>query len=121
MLSKKSISCELVCRRLDAADIPNIVSIHGDGFPNGALTAFGRSCLETYYGWHMEGRHAVGAIGVERDGALIGYCVLIRHNDFCGFLRRALPTLAWSLLRSPSLALRSGFATRVRGGLGLLL
>src|SRR5437764_14526043 len=121
MLSKLPSPSRLLCRPLNAGDIADIVSLHNDGFPNGALTAFGRRCVEKYYLWHMRGPHAVAAIGLELDGVLIGYSVLIRHNDFSGFLLRALPTLAWTVLRAPWLALRRGFASRLRGGLGLLL
>jgi len=108
------------CRRLNTADIAQVASIHSAAFPGGTLTAFGGRCLEQFYAWHMEGKHAIAAIGLERGGALIGYCILLRRNDFGGFLRRAFLTIAGRLLQSPSLALRSGFVPRLRGGLSLV-
>src|SRR5436309_1057273 len=112
---------EVVCRQLTAADLPPIASIHIEAFPRGTLTAFGVRCVEKYYAWHLDGDHAVETIGLEYDGTLIGFCVLLWHNQFAGFVHRALPTIVGRLLRSPSLAMRRGFASRLRGGMGLLM
>ena len=114
-------SPDLRCRRLGAADLPAIASIHREAFSSGTLTAFGPKCVEKYYAWHMEGKHAVATLGLESEHGLIGFCVLLSHNQFFGFLHRALPDIVASLLRSPSLAIRRGFASRVRGGMGLLI
>jgi ribosomal protein S18 acetylase RimI-like enzyme len=114
-------SPELICRRLSATDLSSIAEIHRLAFPNGTLTAFGTRCIEKYYSWHMEGKHAVETIGLQRDGALIGFCVLLWHNQFFGFLQRAFPNILGRLLCSPAIAVSRGFVSRLRGGVGLLM
>jgi len=120
MTPKIKDSPELVCRRLNGADLPQIASIHSAAFPDALFTAFGPNCVARYYSWHMEGKHAVSTIGLECGDKLIGFCVLLRWNDFRGFLRRDLPILVARLLRSPSLAMRPGFVKRLRGGTSVL-
>src|SRR5215475_8803350 len=108
-MPQKLNTLEPICRLLTVADLPVIASIHRDAFPSGILTAFGPSCVEKYYSWHLEGKHAVRTFGLEQEGNLIGFCVLLRHNQFSGFLRRALPAIVGRLLCSPSLILRPKF------------
>ena len=100
---------EPVCRRLTTADLAAIASIHCEAFSNGILTAFGPKCIEKYYAWHMEGKHGVATLGLEQAGTLIAYCVLLRRNQFSGFLQRAFPNILGKLFCSPSLAVRRGF------------
>jgi ribosomal protein S18 acetylase RimI-like enzyme len=98
-----------------------MASIHCLGFPHGTLTSMGTPCIKKYYRWHMEGKHAIATFGLELQGVVIGYCVLLSHNQFSGFLLRALPIILRRLARTPSLAIKPGFGRQLRGGLSLLL
>lgn len=119
MYSSSDDSSETVCRRVDLRDLPAIVAVHCAAFPHTLLTAFGEKCVAEFYRWHLEGEHAVATIGVEREGVLVGFCVLLWRSDLSGFFRKALSAIAWKLLRTPSLVLRPEFGSRVRGSLGL--
>jgi ribosomal protein S18 acetylase RimI-like enzyme len=117
----EAVPSEAICRRLGFGDVSAVARIHCAAYPNGILTAFGERCVMQYYSWHMEGKHAVSTIGLECGDKLIGFCVLLRYNDFGGFLRRGLPIVSAALMRSPWLALQPLFVKRLRGGMSLLV
>lgn len=108
-----------VCRLLGPEDLPAIAEIHRDAFPHTLLTAFGDRCLQKFYKWHLEGEHGVATIGVECQGTLVGFCVLLWRSELSGFLKTALPTIVWRIICKPTLLLRPEFGSRLRGSLGL--
>ncbi len=102
------------CRTLSPDDLTGVVRVHMAAFPDSLLTAFGPEWVADYYRWHMLGTHAVVTLGVDCDGALAGFSVLLNRNGLKAFYRHYFLAIVWHILRSPGVILRGDLRRRVR-------
>lgn len=109
------------CLRLSAEDADAIADVHLAAYGGRLLTEFGRYTVARYYCSHLEGVHAAGAIGIEREGELIGFCVMVKFTDLKPFLFKNFAALFYAILRRPSLALRAETGRRSRAILQSIL
>lgn len=107
MTSRHSHS-EISFRNLTAGDLPGIVHVHCQAFPDSALTALGKEAVRRYYDWQLHGPHEAIAIGGFVDGQCAGFCFGGRFRGaLSGFLRQNRGYLIMRLLTHPWLLGRS--------------
>jgi glycosyltransferase involved in cell wall biosynthesis/GNAT superfamily N-acetyltransferase len=91
------------CGPLSLDDLDEVTDLHGEAFPDSALTQLGRRVVRAYYRWQFIGPHpAPVALGVWRDGRLVGYLFGgVRQGAIVGFVRQAGPVIAAGVARHP--------------------
>lgn len=91
-------------RPLTLDDLPDIVRIHQQSFPDAAMTLLGSSVLDRYYRWQFIGDHPMpSALGVWRCGVLVGFLFGgVRHDAVSGFARRFLMIIAVGAVTHPA-------------------
>lgn len=89
---------------LAIGDLPDVVRIHQEAFPDSALTLMGPTIVERYYRWQLIGDHPDPiAVGTWLDGNLAGFLFGgVRRDAVSGFARRFLPAVVIAALRHPS-------------------
>jgi ribosomal protein S18 acetylase RimI-like enzyme len=91
---------------LSHADLPDVVAIHIDAFPDSAITKLGRETIARYYAWLMDGPHDAKLMGAWTDTQLVGFCAAgVFRGALNGFLRANRRFLALHLARHPRLLL----------------
>ncbi|HTL46804.1 MAG TPA: GNAT family N-acetyltransferase [Verrucomicrobiae bacterium] len=106
-------------RELNAADLDEIVRVHGAAFPESILTLFGPEAVKRYYAWQLSGPHDIAFLGLFMDGRLAAFCLGgIFQGAMKGFVRKNRAWLAAKLFSSPSLWTQRRFwrkAAAIRG------
>lgn len=100
-------------------DLPRVVQLHREAFPEGAISALGHEAVLRYYAWLHDGPHDARITGAWLDGELVGFCAAgIFRGAMNGFLRRNRRFLAAHILKHPRLLLspliRDRIATAAR-------
>lgn len=85
-------------------DLPAVVRVHMEAFPDAAMTHLGSRVVERYYRWQLIGDHPRPlAVGVWQGGALVGFLVGgWRKDAVSGFARRFLPTVVAGAVTHPT-------------------
>ena len=89
---------------LRLADVPAIVRVHCNSFPESKLTLLGRRAVAAYYEWLLTGPHDCLAIGVGERAELRGFLMGgYFRGAASGFVKRKWPLLAMCALRRPTI------------------
>jgi ribosomal protein S18 acetylase RimI-like enzyme/ubiquinone/menaquinone biosynthesis C-methylase UbiE len=104
---------DAVIRRLHASDAHEMARIHVAAFPSTTLTAAGAKHVAKFYAWHLTQPHCAGAVGIEQDGMLVGFAVLVHRNNITGYLAAHAVSAAFAILSRPRAILP--WITRKRG------
>jgi RimJ/RimL family protein N-acetyltransferase len=104
---------QVTIRPLKAGDIPGVVEIFCEQFPNLSWTQLGRNFIHTFITWHFK-YHPDLALVAEQDNRLIGFIVGSTggHREYYRqVLRYAFPEFLTGSLLHPWLVLRPSFWT----------
>lgn len=113
---------EIVLRKLEIEDLPQIAAVHIDSFPESALTKLGAAIVERYYLWQLTGPHEkVHAVGAFAPGECAGFSFSGKFSgSTSGFIRRNKSFLVKEVLLHPRLLLNPLFRNRLTEGVKLL-
>ena len=116
------MSNEITLRKLEPADLPQVVSVHLDSFPDSALTRLGAEVVRLYYLWQLDGPHEkVQATGAFAGNDCVGFSFSgIFNGSTSGFIHQNKTALIVNSLMRPWLIFNPLFFTRVREGVKLL-
>jgi len=114
---------DVVLRDIEFGDLPEVVDVHLDSFPQSALSRLGPSIVDRYYRWQLEGPHKkVRAVGAFRDDKCVGFSFSGEFNgSTSGFLKRNRGYLAGMVMLKPWLLLNPLFFDRFRSGVKLVV
>jgi ribosomal protein S18 acetylase RimI-like enzyme len=96
----------LTVRELSQVDLPQVVAIHVEAFPNSAITSLGPEAIRRYYSWILDGPHDAKLTGAWIGTTLVGFCAAgVFRGAMNGFLRANRRYLAMQIARHPRLLL----------------
>ena len=99
---------------LTAADLGDVASLHLAAFQESELTRLGHEAVRRSYLWQFEGPHELAAIGVRRDGRLVGFLFGgIFRGSTIGFVKRERWFLLGRVLRNPSMVVNKQSLSRI--------
>jgi ribosomal protein S18 acetylase RimI-like enzyme len=113
------MNSEIVLRKLELADLPQVAQVHINSFPDSALTKLGAPIVERYYLWQLTGPHEkVWATGAFVAGDCAGFSFGgIFNGSTGGFVRQNKAFLIKETLRQPQLLFNRSFLQRVQMGI----
>jgi ribosomal protein S18 acetylase RimI-like enzyme len=113
---------EIVLRKLEIEDLPQIAVVHINSFPESALTRLGASIVERYYLWQLTGPHEkVHAVGAFVAGDCAGFSFSGKFSgSTSGFIKQNKMFLAKKVLLRPRLLFNPLFQKRLTEGVKLL-
>ena len=113
---------EVTLKKLEPADLPQVVRVHLDSFPDSALTRLGAEVVRLYYLWQLTGPHEkVRATGAFAGDDCVGFSFSgIFNGSTSGFIQRNKTALIVNSLMRPWLIFNPLFFTRLREGVKLL-
>lgn len=107
---------------LRSEDLDDVASVHLAAFQDSELTRLGHEAVRRNYVWQLEGPHDVVAIGVRRDGRLVGFLFGgVFHGSTIGFVKRERWFLLGRVLRNPSMVINAKSLSRIKVAVRLLL
>ena len=93
---------DLVTRRLTPADVGSIARVHCAAFTDSGITALGEAMSERYYHWQLQQSVMATIIGAERQGQLVGFCLVAESfGSMIEFVRTHALAVAAQLIRRP--------------------
>jgi len=104
---------QVIIRPLKTADIPGVVEIFCEQFPDLSWTRLGRNFIDKFIGWHFK-YHPDLALVAEQDQRLIGFIVGATgsHREYYyQVLRDAFPEFLAGSILHPWLIFKSSFWT----------
>lgn len=113
---------EITLRELEPADLPQVVRVHLDSFPDSALTKLGAEVVRLYYLWQLTGPHEkVRATGAFAGKDCVGFSFSgIFNGSTSGFIHQNKSALIVNSLMRPWLIFNPLFFKRLREGVKLL-
>lgn len=113
---------EIVLRKIELRDLPQVARVHKSSFPESALTKLGLQIIEQYYEWQLTGPHPkVWAIAAFDGETCAGFSFSGLFKDSTsGFVYTNKTFLIKEVLRHPWLLSNPLFLDRLRIGITLL-
>ncbi|MEW6579999.1 MAG: GNAT family N-acetyltransferase [Chloroflexota bacterium] len=113
MLARNKFSVYI--RPLAIQDLPDVVRVHMQAFPDSALTKLGREAVRRYYEWQITGPHEALNIGVYDQDNLLGFCFSgVFRGALGGFLEKNRAFLVRRVISHPWLLVNPLFRERAR-------
>lgn len=99
---------------LTVDDLSDVATLHVQAFPDSELTRLGHEAVRRSYVWQFEGPHDLEALGVRRDGRLVGFLFGgVFRGSTIGFVKREKWFLLGRVLRNPSMIVNSKSLSRI--------
>ena len=116
------MSNEIKLRKLEPADLPQVVRVHLSSFPDSALSKLGAEVVRLYYLWQLDGPHEkVQATGAFAGNDCVGFSFSgIFNGSTSGFINQNKTALIVNSLMRPWLIFNPLFFKRLREGVKLL-
>ena len=89
-MQTEEIRSNIEIKELTTEDIPEIVHIHIESFPESLMTRLGAEILQKYYEWHFDESHKIVKVaGAVYDGKCIGFILTgVFNGSTSGFVRK---------------------------------
>ncbi len=99
---------------LTVDDLSDVATLHVQAFPDSELTRLGHEAVRRSYVWQFEGPHDLEALGVRRDGRLVGFLFGgVFRGSTIGFVKREKWFLLGRVLRNPGMIVNSKSLSRI--------